>query len=127
MFSFHHVHVKSPDPHKTAQWYVDNFGASILLQAELFGAPLVAIQLGGVRINISGLAPGQKLPPGSAKPHLGIEHFALQTDDVRGVISKLEAKGVEILQQPILNERGATISFIKAPDNVRIEIAQLPA
>ena len=28
-FSVQHVHLKTPDPHKTAQFYVDNFGAKL--------------------------------------------------------------------------------------------------
>ena len=31
MFSMNHIHLKAPDPRKTAQWYVDVFGAEVLL------------------------------------------------------------------------------------------------
>mgnify|MGYP000389123691 CR=1 FL=1 len=29
-FKLNHLHLKSPDPEKTAQWYVDNLGATIV-------------------------------------------------------------------------------------------------
>ncbi len=54
---------------------------------------------------------------------MGLEHFGLRTDDLEGLVSKLQAQGVEVLE-PIREGRNGTICYIKAPDNVRIEIQQ---
>ncbi len=89
------------------------------------GGPSVAIDIGGTRINIMGAPPGEKLPAANPDPHLGLEHFGLRTDDLEGLVSKLQAQGVEVLE-PIREGRNGTICYIKAPDNVRIEIQQYP-
>ncbi len=79
--------------------------------------------IGGTRINIMGAPPGVELPAANPDPHMGLEHFGLRTDDLEGLLNKLQAKGVEVLE-PIREGRNCTICYIKAPDNVRIEIQQ---
>ena len=70
-----------------------------------------------------GNPPGEELPAANPDPHMGLEHFGLRTDDLEGLVSKLQAQGVEVLE-PIREGRNGTICYIKAPDNVRIEIQQ---
>ncbi|MDP2950590.1 MAG: VOC family protein [Chloroflexota bacterium] len=122
MLKFNHVHIKGPDPKKTAQWYIDVFGARTIEEFLIRGAPTIAMDLCGVRINITGLAPGQKLPSGSAKPHLGLEHICVETDDLEPLVAKLKARGAEVLDAPPPAASGAQAVFIRAPDNVRIEV-----
>ena len=38
----------------------------------------------------------------------------------------VEAFGFKILEGPIRSDNGLAIAFIEAPDNVRIEVMQLP-
>ncbi len=126
-YQLHHIHIKSPDPRKTAQWYVENFGARIASERTVNGALFIGVDLSGVLVNISAPAPGQKLPKGSADMHLGLEHFGLVSPDLEKDLARLKAKGVEILQPLTEGAGGAKIAFIKAPDDVRIELLQLPS
>ena len=48
-FKLNHVHLKSPDPQKTAQFYVDNLGAKIVGQA---GGNGVRLDLHGLSLNV---------------------------------------------------------------------------
>ena len=70
-----------------------------------------------------GNPPGEELPAANPDPHMELEHFGLRTDDLEGLVSKLQAQSVEVLE-PIREGRNGTICYIKAPDNVRIEIQQ---
>ncbi len=120
MLSLTHIHLRVHDPEGAAQWYVNMLEANIKTSA---GGPSVAIEIGGTRINIMGAPPGKELPAANPDPHMGLEHFGLRTDDLEGLVNKLQAKGVEVLE-PIREGRNGTICYIKAPGNVRIEIQQ---
>ena len=124
-FGMNHIHIKAEDPRSTAQWYVDKFGATVAGEAEMGGTVTVRTDLGGVRLNIT-QASAESLPAGSSEPHMGLEHFGIDTDDIDGAMAELEGKGVKVLEaiRPLPN--GMRIAFVEAPDNVRVEIMQLP-
>lgn len=121
---FHHIHVKGPDPAKSAQWYVDVLGATVKDRYVRGGAPFITLQLSGMLLNVSGAEAGEKLPPGSADRHFGLEHFGLQTDNLEALLPHLKRHGVKILHAPPPGSTGARAVFIEGPDNVRIEIYQ---
>ncbi|MBI2872360.1 MAG: VOC family protein [Chloroflexi bacterium] len=124
MAKLNHIHLKCKDPNKTAQWYIDNLGAKLLERFNIGAAPAVRIELEGTRINISSAAPGETLPPGSAKPHLGLEHFGLEVTDLAAALARLEKAGAKVLEPMRDGRGGGKIAFIQAPDNVRIEMMQ---
>ncbi len=124
MLNLTHIHLRVQDPEDAAQWYVNMLEANIIEKYQTSaGVPSVAIDIGGTRINIMGAPPGEELPAANPDPHMGLEHFGLRTDDLEGLVNKLQAQGVEVLE-PIREGRNGTICYIKAPDNVRIEIQQ---
>ena len=55
---------------------------------------------------------------------MGLEHFGLRTDDLEGLVSNLQAQGLEVLEPIREGRTSGTICYIKAPDNARIEIQQ---
>jgi lactoylglutathione lyase len=120
-----HIHIKAEDPKQTAQWYVDNLGAVVAGEAEVNGSLTVRTDLGGVRVNITQASP-DILPAGTSDPHMGLEHFGIETDDLDGAISTFESKGVKVLEEIRSLPNGMRIAFIEAPDNVRLELMQLP-
>jgi lactoylglutathione lyase len=125
MFRVNHIHLKAPDPRKTAQWYVDMFGARIVGEGEgLGGSSTVRLDIEGTRINVTSAPAGQTLPEGTADYHYGLEHFGFDTDDIEGAMSRLEAQGVEVLLPITRMTTGSLISYVKGPDNVRIELVQ---
>ena len=129
-FRINHIHLKSPDPEKTANWYVQAFNFKITSDEvrESFGDRFIRCQSedGGMAVNISGARRGETLGPGDAMPHEGLEHFGLDTADIEADIARLEALGAKKLEGPILNANGGRIAFIQAPDNVRLELIQAP-
>ena len=125
MFTVNHIHLKGPDPRSTAQWYVDNFGAVVDGEATGLGDSLtVRIDLGGTRINVTSAPAGETLPQGTSESHFGLEDFGLHTDDIEGAMADLVSRGTKVLLPITKLATGATISFVKGPDNVRIELVQ---
>ena len=128
-YSFNHVHLKSSDPGKTADWYVQAFGFEIVNdenprpQGDRF---IRCRTKDGVAINISGARTGELMGEGDATAHWGLEHFGIEVDDIEAELKRLEGLGAEVLEGPIKTATGLSIAFIQAPDDVRIEVMLLP-
>ncbi len=128
-YSFNHVHLKSSDPGKTADWYVEAFGFEIVNdenprpQGDRF---IRCRTKDGVAINISGARTGELMGEGDATAHWGLEHFGIEVDDIEAELKRLEGLGAEVLEGPTRTATGLSIAFIQAPDDVRIEVMQLP-
>lgn len=128
MFRVNHIHLKSPDPKKTAQWYVDVFGAKVVGESTgLGGSSSVRLDIDGTRINVTSAPAGETLPDGTAESHYGLEHFGFDTDDIEAAMAHVQAHGAEVLLPITQMATGSRISYIKGPDNVRIELVQPPA
>ena len=128
-YSFNHVHLKSSDPGKTADWYVEAFGFEIVNdenprpQGDRF---IRCRTKDGVAINISGARTGELMGEGDATAHWGLEHFGIEVDAIEAELKRLEGLGAEVLEGPTRTATGLSIAFIQAPDDVRIEVMQLP-
>lgn len=125
---FNHIHIKARDPEKSAAWYGRAFGFTVKDRmvrppGDLF---LTCATADGVTVMISGLKPGDDLPAGSAKAHLGLEHFAVDTDDFDRDLAHLISLGAPVLDGPHLTATGMRIAFIEGPDDVRIELMWFP-
>jgi lactoylglutathione lyase len=79
---------------------------------------------GGMAVNISGARAGETLGNGDAMPHHGLEHFGFDTANIEADIERLKGLGASLLEGPIAMPNGSKIAFIKAPDDVRIELIQ---
>ena len=125
MFRVNHIHLKAVDPKVTAQWYVDMFGAKFLGEGPGFqDSRTVRLDLDGTSVTVTSAPGGQALPEGTAESHYGLEHFGLDTDDIEGTMAQVLSNGAEVLLPVTEMPSGAKISFIKGPDNVRIELVE---
>ncbi|HZT86651.1 MAG TPA: VOC family protein [Stellaceae bacterium] len=113
--SVQHVHLKGDDPKKTAQFYIDNLGATVI--AEIPGRG-VRLNLHGLQLNITGIVADQ-----SRQQAKGIEHLAVETDDYSGTIAKMKANGVTILEEMPPNN-GRRVCFLEAPDGAQLEVIE---
>ena len=72
---------------QTAEWYVRAFNFTIVNDdTRVFGDRFVRCMSegGGLAVNISGARTGEKLGPGDANPHHGLEHFGFDSTDIEG-------------------------------------------
>ena len=123
-YGYDHLHFRSGDPKAAAGFYVDKFGATITAQDELGGAPVYRMDLNGMMFIISGKADYEDPLPGSTEPRYGLDHFGLKVSDMAVAAVELKAKGVEFIMEPKEIRPGLIIAFVKAPDEVSIELAQ---
>src|SRR5437879_6342946 len=76
-FRINHIHLKAPDPRKTAEWYVGAFNFKIVGdETRVFGDRFIRCMSedGALAVNISGARKNETLGPGDAAAHHGLEH-----------------------------------------------------
>ena len=57
-FTYDHIHLRSPNPEATAQYYERMFGAEVIRTMQQ-GKPRIDLKLGGANIFIAPVAPGE--------------------------------------------------------------------
>ena len=115
-FEVNHIHLKTPDPQKTAQFYVDVLGAKITGEVGTIGLQL---DLHGLKVNLTKHIDGQ-----SREQKYGIEHIAVDTDDIDNVIAGVKAGGGRILEE-IQSSGGTRYCFLEGPDGVQLEVIEM--
>jgi catechol 2,3-dioxygenase-like lactoylglutathione lyase family enzyme len=120
-FSWDHVHLRSPDPESTAQWYERMLGAQVIRSMQQ-GKPRIDLKLGGANIFIAPVAPGDGVNPPPATPYQGLDHFGLCVSGIDAAVADLKAKGVEFTREPTTVRPGVRIAFLRAPQGVSIEL-----
>src|SRR5437667_43624 len=126
-FRINHIHLKAPDPRKTAEWYARAFNFKIMSdETRVFGDRFIRCQSedGGMGVNISGARSNERLGPGDASAHHGLEHFGFDSTHLETDIKRLEGLGARLLEGPIQIPNGPRIAFMWAPDDVRVELIE---
>ena len=120
-YRFDHIHLLSRDPEATAAYYRKMFDAEATEGVTKDGKPRIDLDLNGLRIIIFKVAPAEDLPPGR---YLGLDHFGLIVDDFDAAVAELKRRGAEFAVEPRTLGPGHSIAFLRAPENVRIEVLQ---
>jgi lactoylglutathione lyase len=120
-FTYDHIHLRSPNPETTAQWYERMFGAEVLRTMQQ-GKPRIDLKLGGVNIFIAPVEPGMGVNPPPTTPYQGLDHFGLSVSNIDAIAADLKAKGAEFTKEPTTVRPGVRICFLRGPEGVSIEL-----
>ena len=126
-YEFNHVHLKAPDPRRTAEWYAAAFDFTIVSDIVRPSGDqfLVTRTPDGVTVNISGARTGEEMGNGDADVHWGLEHIGITIDDLDSELVRLTDMGAVLKEGPIDVPNGPKIAFIQGPDDTRIELLEL--
>jgi len=116
-FKLNHVHLKTKDPQKTAKFYVDTLGAKIVSQSD----DGCRVDLHGLSLNVTKFLDRQK-----REQKYGMEHIAIDTDELDALVAKLKAQGINILEQTTISG-GRRVCFFEGPDGVQLEFIEMKA
>ena len=114
-FKMNHVHIKTKDPDKTAQFYVDTLGAKIVSKNANGG---YRVDLHGLTLNVSEFLEQKR------KQIYGMEHIAIDTDELDTLVEKLKAQGIHILEETVVSG-GRRVCFFEGPDGVQLEFIEM--
>lgn len=123
-YRYDHMHIRSRDVKKTAEYYHRVFGATILESVQSDGKPRTDLDLDGLTIFIAPVAPDAAVPAAPAEPYEGLDHFGLRVDDMDAAVAELRRRGADFAMEPRTIRPGVRIAFVRAPDNVRIELLE---
>ncbi len=116
-FWFDHLHVKSPDPVKTVEFYEKTFKAKKIVKNFGNKQAVVGVDLSGITILID-----QKPQGDVEKPSL--DHFGICTNNLAKAVAELKATGVIFTKEITEVRPEFKISFLSAPDDVSIELQE---
>ena len=102
-FTWDHIHLRTPDPEATAQWFEKMLGAEITRSMQQ-GAPRIDMKIGGANV------------------FQGLDHFGLSVTGIDAIAADLKAKGVEFTREPTTVRPGTRVCFIRGPQGVSIEL-----
>jgi lactoylglutathione lyase len=120
-YTWDHIHLRSPDPEATAQYFERMFGAEIIRTMQQ-GQPRIDLKLGGANIFIAPVAIGSDVNPPPTTPHQGLDHFGLSVSGIDAIAAELKAKGAEFTMEPTTVRPGVRVCFIRGPQGVSIEL-----
>ena len=113
---FNHLHLKTKDPDRTVQFYVDTFGATIVNKSPRGG---YRVNLLGLELNVTPFLEDQQ-----REQKFGMEHLAIDTDELDALVTKLEAQGIPILEKTVVSG-GRRVCFFEGPDGVQLEFIEM--
>ena len=117
-YKVNHFHFKSPDARKTAQWYVDYFGAKVVSESEdPIGQVAFRLDLHGVPMYVTGFVEG-------LEQHYGLEHIAVDTDNYAAEVERVKASGARILEERIMPDE-RKLCFFEGPEGMRLEFLEM--
>jgi catechol 2,3-dioxygenase-like lactoylglutathione lyase family enzyme len=122
-YLYDHMHLRSPDPETTAQWYEKMFGAEVL-RSTVQGKPRVDVVIDGVSIFIAEVMNDGKTAAAPVSPYQGLDHFGLRVANLDSAVAELKAKGAEFTMEPTVPRPGLKICFLRGPQNVSIELLE---
>ena len=123
-YTYDHIHLRTRDPEGTAKYYHEMFGAKILESEQPDISTRIDLDINGLTVFIARVAPGDDIPVPPADPHMGLDHFGLRVDNLNEAAADLKSKGAEFSMEPRDLRPGVRIAFVRAPDDVRIELLE---
>ena len=113
---FDHIHLRSPDPVKTAEFYEQMFGAKrVSMRDEGDGRAMVNLDLKGITILINQAGEGSQT---------GLVHFGIRTDKLDEAVVAMKERGVKFTQDIRQVRPNFKMSFLVAPEDVSIELQE---
>ena len=114
---FDHIHLRSPDPVKTAEFYEQMFGAKrVSMRDEGDGRAMVKLDLKGITILINQQT--------GEDAQTGLVHFGIRTDKLDEAVVVMKERGVKFTQDIRQVRPDFKMSFLVAPEDVPIELQE---
>jgi lactoylglutathione lyase len=120
-YTWDHVHLRSPNPEATAQWFERVLGGEVIRSMQQ-GAPRIDVKLGGANIFIAPVKPGDGVNSPPETPYQGLDHFGLACSGIDAIAAELKAKGVKFTREPTTVRPGVRVCFIRGPEGISIEL-----
>ena len=123
-YTYDHIHLRTKDPKGMADYFAKTFDAKVLESVQSDGQPRIDLNIDGLMVFIAQVPADTNIPASPADPHTGLDHFGFRVDNVDETVAELRRRGADIDVEPRTIRPGVRIAFVRAPDDVRIELLQ---
>jgi lactoylglutathione lyase len=123
-YAYDHIHLRTRDPMGMAKYFEKMFDARIIESIQSDRQPRIDLDVNGLTIFIAPVPPDANIPTSPPDPHLGLDHFGFKVESVDEAVAELKRRGAEIAVEPRTIRPGVRIAFVRAPDDVRIELLE---
>jgi lactoylglutathione lyase len=123
-YTYDHIHLRTRDPNGMAAYFNKMFDAKVIESVQSDGRPRVDLDIDGLIVFIAPVSPDAKIEASPREPYLGLDHFGFRVENVDETVADLKRRGAEIVDEPRTIRPGVRIAFVRAPDNIRIELLQ---
>ena len=115
-YRYDHMHLRSRDVQKTAEYYHRVFDAEIVESIQSDWRPRTDLDLNGLTIFIAPVAANAAIPSAPSEPYIGLDHFGLRVDNMDEAVAELKRRGARFKLEPRTIRPGVRIAFIEAPE-----------
>lgn len=122
MLKFNHTGLKCVDVDATLRFYTEVIGLDKLFEVEILGKRCVFVGKDHFQLELEEIKGEIKEMPGL--PEVGLTHLAFESDDIEKDAEELTARGAEFMIPPFQIRPTRKTAFIKAPDNVLIQLVE---
>ena len=118
----HHIAIYTRDLPRLEAFYTQVLGFPVVRRWEAAG--IVFVDAGGLWLELTRQeAPDDGTRPRALEQGVGINHFALQVDDVDREYQRLVDQGVQVLATPA-NYENVRVAFLADPDGNVLELIE---
>jgi catechol 2,3-dioxygenase-like lactoylglutathione lyase family enzyme len=123
-YTYDHIHLRTRDPKGMADYFHRMFDAKLIESVQSDGQPRVDLDIDGLIVFIAAAAPDADIPANPRDPHLGLDHFGFRVESVDETVTELKRRGADVIDGPRTIRPGVRIAFVRAPDDIRIELLE---
>jgi lactoylglutathione lyase len=121
-YTYDHIHLRTRDPKGMAEYFHKVFDAKVIESVQSDGRPRIDLDIDGLIVFIAPVPADADIAASPREPYLGLDHFGFRVDSVDDTVAELKRRGADIAEEPRTIRPGVRIAFVRAPDNIRIEL-----
>lgn len=123
-YAYDHIHLRTHDPMGMAKYFEKMLDARIIESIQSDGVSRIDLDIDGLMVFIAPVPADANIPASPPDPHLGLDHFGFKVESVDETVAELKRRGADIAVEPRTIRPGVRIAFVRAPDDVRIELLE---
>ena len=123
-YTYDHIHLRTKNPDEMAAYFEKMFDARVIKSVQSDGFVRTDLDIDGLMVFIAAVPEAEDMAGSPRDPHLGLDHFGFRVDNLEETVAELKRRGADMAREPRTIRPGVHVAFVRAPDDVRIELLQ---
>ena len=123
-YTYDHIHLRTKNPEEMAAYFEKIFDAKVIHSVQSDGFVRTDLDIDGLMVFVATVPEEENMDSSPRDPHLGLDHFGFRVENLEETVAELKERGAEMAREPRTIRPGVHVAFVRAPDDVRIELLQ---